>query len=237
MRLFLSLQCLALLLPLGSATIPKAVVALVDRYEEKHGKVPPHKILEAAREIIEPMRFTLKRDVDAFELCSGCGRLSSTLHLRFGLKKVISFDNETRTPDEDLCNLLGLVWAAIVMLRLRPKGLFAAAPECKTWGHCCELYMCRNHHILGDDDRNDVWKANQFAEHMCWLLFEACMRGVFVLIEQPKGSYLWDLPSFAYLEFCFGWHSLLTYMGAFGHQMPKATWLRTNFPLGVVRIH
>lgn len=67
-------------------------------------------------------------------------------------------------------------------------------------------------------------------EHLAWLLVLATLRGVFCLVEQPKGSLLVKMECIAQAFETCGMKRHLTYFGAFNHPMPKPTWLWSNLP-------
>ena len=52
----------------------------------------------------------------------------------------------------------------------------------------------------------------------------------FMILEQPKGSYMYKLPPFVELVRSFGLTMILTYFGMFGMEILKPTKICTNLP-------
>jgi len=102
--------------------VPDWVRRLVRDYTATHGHPDRDSRLAAAQSIVSKLTETVERDLYFFEANAGCGRLSRTL--RMPGYKGAEMDRQTRHADEDMCTLLGLVWAGILVLRLKPKGLF-----------------------------------------------------------------------------------------------------------------
>jgi len=208
--------------------VPKSVVELCDKYIDEMGEVETGAIVGAVQNIIKQIENFIPRDLDFFELFAGCGRLTRVLKGK-GLKGM-AFDSDTRDPTEDVNLFPGMLWATICAYRLIKGGLLAAAPECRTFIRASVYHMMRNSMDMGDEGRHDVFWANVMVQHTGFILFQCSLRGVFCLVEQPLNSYLIKQQSIIQWMRCFNGQRWLTYMGAFGQPIPKATWLMTTLP-------
>ena len=53
---------------------------------------------------------------------------------------------------------------------------------------------------------------------------------IFIMVEQPKGSFMFKMPVFDAMLEDLGFALVLTYLGLFGLSILKGTHLRTNLP-------
>eukprot|EP00959_Pyramimonas_sp_CCMP1952_P234841 4906723-Pyramimonas_sp.AAC.1 len=58
----------------------------------------------------------------------------------------------------------------------------------------------------------------------------ACMRGIFVSLEQPRASMLMDTPQFIFAASLAGASPVTTFLGAFGAPSPMPVQIWTNGP-------
>ena len=56
----------------------------------------------------------------------------------------------------------------------------------------------------------------------------ACMRGIYVKLEQPRASMLMDTPQFQFAASLTGARPVVTFLGAFGSPSPKPVQIWTN---------
>jgi hypothetical protein len=185
----------------------------------------PH-ILEQAK--------LVDRTLDVVELFSGCSELSHQCDIS-GLASQ-PFDMK-RHRSENILTMEGFLYAGWLVSRIKRNGLLWAAPQCSTWGSAALALTKRHLTVFGDQTRQDVLDANVTLELVVWLCFFAAIRGVNFCIEQPKGSYWYKHPSALALKeglLGAGIKDVLTWMGAFAHEMPKPTTLWTNMPCGAM---
>ena len=83
--------------------------------------------------------------------------------------------------------------------------------------------------VMGHETRDDVMLANRTAAHVGFLITLACVRSLYFVVEQPQGSVLEQHPAMcSALEVAHARRSI-TWQGAFGHAIPKPTWLYSNY--------
>jgi hypothetical protein len=105
-------------------------------------------------------------DLDWFELFSGSANNTKAVRKLTRNFKCATFDIKD-SPGEDFCSASGLLWVALVILRLKPRSTFWAAPVCSTW-----ILMALSHtrrycpDYAGSVDRLDVRTANFTAHTM-----------------------------------------------------------------------
>ena len=172
---------------------------------------------------------------DFVELMSGCGELSRQLRNLVWLGA--EFDCGTHHHSEDINKLEGLLWATLLTLSIKAKGILTAAPKCSTWGRTALFTMGREQHglsVLGyAEERADVAEANVTAEHVAFLLTLCTCRNVFMWLEQPTNSSLERHPAMRFALAVISATRVHTWQGGFGHEMPKPTWMYTTLPAAV----
>lgn len=86
---------------------------------------------------------------------------------------------------------------------------------------------------LGRTANFKVRMANQIAENTIALLrlVLTARPSTLIVLENPKGSMLYQLPSVAAFLYELGFIGLLTYLGLYGMDLLKPTWLRTNMQI------
>ncbi|CAK9023582.1 unnamed protein product [Durusdinium trenchii] len=117
-------------------------------------------------------------------------------------------------------------------LRLLPHSLLWAGPPCSMFIFLGSSQHLR--HLFGPEGA--PWDratrlANIIACNMVTLLFIIKeVRNPWVVIEQPKGSWMLKLPPVVQLKNALGMMRVLTYQCFWGHQLEKATWLLGDLP-------
>ena len=128
----------------------------------------------------------------------------------------------------DLSSKAGFFVCLAACLTLLPGGLVLAGPPCSLfiWISCS---VHRRHELpLGDTSRAKVRLANLIATNTAVILQQLIERQVNVMVEQPASSKMFELPAFQQLMDGGTWKIHSTYMGCFGHSMPKETILLSN---------
>ena len=97
-----------------------------------------------------------------------------------------------------------------------------------TWIFLALPHTQRQKDIHGDTKRDDVREANLCAKNMAQLIRILTSRRVHWLIEQPASSLFFKYPSMAEVLSDISHTIIKTWMGAFGHEMPKPTMLVGN---------
>eukprot|EP00959_Pyramimonas_sp_CCMP1952_P228867 4785281-Pyramimonas_sp.AAC.1 len=81
---------------------------------------------------------TVHRDIDMFEIFSGCGSMSETFR-DMGCQ-TREFDRLTRCESEDLSTVAGIVHAGLTVLRVKEYGILTAAVSPLYFAMCCLLH-------------------------------------------------------------------------------------------------
>ena len=186
-----------------------------------------------------------------FEICSGSAKFTYACH-EIGLCSV-PFDHNRNShntwwptvrldlSDNEQCSLI------VDAIETEEVNVIPAALPCGTCSKAREIPLSKSHHgpkplrshayprglpHLSGVDLLKVQKANAIYSNVYLCLMAALSRGVGVIIENPRNSYLWEIPEF----------SGLVHLGLFDVDFehcrwspdedcrPKWTRLRTNIP-------
>eukprot|EP00933_Yihiella_yeosuensis_P071120 TRINITY_DN79318_c0_g1_i1.p1 TRINITY_DN79318_c0_g1~~TRINITY_DN79318_c0_g1_i1.p1 ORF type:complete len:332 (+),score=39.67 TRINITY_DN79318_c0_g1_i1:61-1056(+) len=171
-----------------------------------------------------------QRDLHCVDLFSASEAMKKVwLHNNF---RAESCDIKFGGPLEDITLRAGFMNILSMCLRVEADGLIFSGPPCSMF-----IFMsCSVHlrHIFGPEGNKHNFKtrlANRIVTN-----FVYCMKAVlavrrcWVIIEQPGGSVMYDLPVFQALIAAFGLITVSTYMCHFGHQMQKFTCLLGTLP-------
>ena len=134
--------------------------------------------------------------LDALDVFAGTGNMAKSFRER-GLaceefeKLRGGVENDVLTPSGS-DHLLGL------LCRVSAKGVVWLGPPCSTWVWIARSHTKRNSaDVNGDTSREDVQHANATAKFV-GMFMRLCHRlKVWYVVEQPKGSLLWQFESVA----------------------------------------
>ena len=85
---------------------------------------------------------------------------------------------------------------------------------------------------MGNLDHSKVRLANRLVSRVAHLIWLAVQRGVYVCIEQPSESLLWEHPRIKHLLNKFGFEEVKVELGAFGASSSKPLRLMLTVPWG-----
>lgn len=144
----------------------------------------------------------------------------------------LSFDIE-RGIVQDMSQEFGFQLALWQILCIVFGGLLVLGPPCSLFVFLSSGTHRRNIDApLGDTDLWVVRKANCIANNVAVLVDIALQRGVEVLVEQPSSTCMYRLPLWEALFIKYDnknkMHRVLSWMGAFGHNMRKPSHFRTT---------
>ena len=131
-------------------------------------------------------------------------------------------------------------------MRLVLGGIIVGAPPCSLFIFLSSSFHRRGPgHEQGDTSKLPVRLANAIVDNTMVLLEVAHLRSVWFVLEQPATSWMFKLPcvreTFARLKGCQpgggppgvdspAVHRICTWMGAFGHELPKCSHLVGTLP-------
>lgn len=209
--------------------VPPWAVQLADDTlpAEWPGTCGPHMVTVIGEGLMRIAR-RIDRDLDFVEFCSGWGEICYWCR-QAGLN-AHEYDAGTRHRDESLVSPLGLWWAGILVLRLRPQACAHWAPECSTWGFMNLGASKRHISVFGAEDRPDVQHANLTAEVISMLMHLCEVRRVYCSLEQPRNSQWARHPSAKLCLDMLQASRLFVYLGSFGHPTWKPTFLYCTWP-------
>jgi hypothetical protein len=133
--------------------------------------------------------------------------------------------------EDDILAPAGFRKALYFGLRLHCRGLCFAGPPCSLFTFLsCSVHRRSLGNLNGHTAFQSVRMANAIARNTAVLLRVLLRRGCYVAIEQPKGSWLYKQLQYTALAQAFGLFLTITYMGCFGHDLPKPTAIMSNMP-------
>ena len=150
--------------------------------------------------ILADPQFQVDRDLDCCEFFSGVGSIHRAAEARnFKASKYDKYrspgvtDLDGSSQSEDFCSINGFVTAIILLMRIVPGGLATLAPKCASWMFLNVVNTCRKKENGYDGDfANSSVKEGNAMMLGCLILLElAVLRGIFVVLENPKKSYVW----------------------------------------------
>lgn len=168
------------------------------------------------------------RDLHMYDLFSASKKMCTSWTARG--YRAVAFDL-LLSREDDILSPTGFQKALHLGLRLQCGGLCFAGPPCSLFTFLSSSVHRRS---LGNLDGQTVFEsvrmANAIARNTAILLRVLLRRGCYVAIEQPKGSWLNKQLLYIALAQSFGLFLTITYMGCFGHDLPKATAIMSNMP-------
>ena len=167
------------------------------------------------------------RMADALDLFSGKGNfVKQAIQRGLGAK---AFDKVTVDESHDILTEAGFIQALMLVLSVVPWGMVLLGPPCSLF-----VWMSSNVHRRsaanpdGDTTNRLVREANIIVENCVILMCVAIERSLFVCLEQPLTSMM-PLLTCLKLLIRFALRRVCTWMGAYGHKLPKPTVLFGNF--------
>ena len=133
----------------------------------------------------------------------------------------------------DLLSAVGFAAAVVAILKIRCGGILWAAPPCSSWVWISRGSTGRTKdNVLGNVEYTSVRMSNRLVSRVAHLVWLAVRRKVFVIIEQPMDSLLWEHPRMKKLLLRYGLRDVRLELGAYGALTPKPLILKTNVPWG-----
>ena len=118
-------------------------------------------LLSVASKAVMFLSVTERRENHFVEICSGTGGASHAV--RIGGHTAEAFDRVYGEVAMDLCSLVGLVYAGVLVTRLIQRGVLWLSPQCSNWLWVARFTSGRmqfGNGVFGYDDRRDVLEAN-----------------------------------------------------------------------------
>lgn len=150
--------------------------------------------------ILKDPQFEVERDLDCCEFFSGVGSVYKAAEARnLKASKYDKFrspgltDLDGSSSSEDICTKTGFIAAIVRLMRIVPGGLATLAPKCASWMFLNVVNTGRKKEngYQGDISNHSVCEGNQMMI-ACLILMElAVLRGLWVVLENPKKSYVW----------------------------------------------
>lgn len=163
-----------------------------------------------------------------FDLFSRSGRIARTF-AKHGFRSR-SYDILS-LASQDILSEAGFFEALDTAFQLMDYGLFCAAPPCSLFIPISQSVHQRYvWQPMGNTANLKVRMSNAIAMNTACIvtLLRTYKPKIFVMLEQPKGSTMFELPCFEDLVYNLGMSFLLTYFGFFGMSILKPTRFLTN---------
>jgi hypothetical protein len=131
----------------------------------------------------------------------------------------------------DIMTPIGLVLLIVSIARLRPGGIFWAAPPCSTWVFLSRHSTGRDKVITGNPMSEYVEAQNALVCRLLLVCRLCIARGVYFIIEQPTSTCMWEYPNFVdFLNKHPEINRVKLQMGAYGLLAQKDTMLLGTAP-------
>ncbi|CAK9085109.1 unnamed protein product [Durusdinium trenchii] len=159
------------------------------------------------------------------------GKMAVSLAEMEESRRCASLDLEYGGECMDFMTNKGFVHAVYTVLRLSPGSSLTLAPVCSTWVWMSRGSTKRSKALpLGDDSAPSVALGNTMVARCALLLFLAAARGIWFVLEQPRGSLLEYHPAMQrVLKLVRVWRKHVR-MGDFAAPTEKGTWLYSSRP-------
>ncbi|CAK9013473.1 WD_REPEATS_REGION domain-containing protein [Durusdinium trenchii] len=171
------------------------------------------------------------RELKCFDLFSRSQRLAR-IFARYGFSS-FAYDIQSQAS-QDIVSQSGFYEALNAGLMLADHGLCCAASPCSLFIPISQSVHQRYDWCVNGNLRNfKVRLSNTIASNTCVLLslilrFQPM---TYLVIEQPKGSFMWKMDYFrAFFREFSAFACVLTYLGFWGLDLLKPTHLQTNLP-------
>ena len=172
-------------------------------------------------------QLVVQRDKDYVEVFAGMQAVSNGISSMGYVGSVI--DKDIGGAAHDLLTWDGYLFAIINVLGIKRGGLLWLAPPCGNF-----IWMSRHStqrrldSPLGQGRTAEI--ANHLTSRVVFLIWLASCIGVFVIVEQPKSSILWEYPDLERLFSELTIFSAAVEMGAFGSLARKPLILKGAAP-------
>lgn len=177
--------------------------------------------------VLQSPNFNSMPELDAVEYFAGMKAIT-TNYKKLGYNAA-SFELMDDPLNEDLLSAQGYSHAVALVLKTKWGGALWTAPVCSTWVWINRGTSERSWGApLGDVTKKSVRDGNLMVHRMVLLLLLASSRGIWWVLEQPRGSLLWRHPAWQELIQRVAVFRHSTQLGRFGGATAKATWLWSN---------
>ena len=164
----------------------------------------------------------LDRDLGIVELFAGCAAMSAAFDA-FNVP-VFSYDIKY-SPEHDFTTVAGFALAIVLALRVAVNGVLWMGPKCSTW-----VWMALSHtkralanDWQGNDEREDVRKANLTNRRVQFLIALAQWRRLVWCVEQPGRTCFFKPEKMMAVLTNVQAARVWLWLGAYGHDMLKPT--------------
>lgn len=164
---------------------------------------------------------------DFVELCSGEGHLTRALWAHGFHGKAFDVNY---SKNHDFLRTVGFIAVLLAVRNTKKGGMLFVAPPCSTW-----VFMSRSstgRSWLDPDGCGSkcVSLANVFCMRLLYILWYACQRGIYIVIEQPMTSVLFAWAPMRKFLMSIRARRVTFPMGAYGASTLKMTTLWGNLP-------
>ncbi|CAE7333576.1 unnamed protein product [Symbiodinium sp. CCMP2456] len=146
--------------------------------------------------------------------------------------EAFAFDIKSN-PDHDMTSAKGFWTLCAAAKKLKKKGLIFGGPPCSLYVWISKSIHKRSQEnkFVGDTSRLKVRMSNRIVANMVVFLEElAAVKEFFSITEQPSSSEMFKMRNTSAMVKKLKMESVWTWMGLFGHELPKATVLTGNLP-------
>jgi len=136
-------------------------------------------------------------------------------------------------PDHDMTSAKGFWTLCAAAKKLKKKGLIFGGPPCSLYVWISKSIHKRSQEnkFVGDTSRLKVRMSNRIVANMVVFLEElSAVKEFFSITEQPSSSEMFKMKNTSAMVRKLKMESVWTWMGLFGHELPKATVLTGNLP-------
>eukprot|EP00439_Symbiodinium_sp_Y106_P063019 s1430_g9.t1 len=129
-------------------------------------------------------------------------------------------------PDHDMTSAKGFWTLCAAAKKLKKKGLIFGGPPCSLYVWISKSIHKRSQEnkFVGDTSRLKVRMSNRIVANMVVFLEElSAVKEFFSITEQPSSSEMFKMKNTSAMVRKLKMESVWTWMGLFGHELPKAT--------------
>ena len=168
--------------------------------------------------------------LDAVELFAGMNEITRAAQ-RSG-RTAMSYDRDyDQHGGMDFNSTIGFLHAVVLILRLGDGAQHTTAPVCSSYGFINSGTSGRSTwQPLGNIYVCSVKDGNTMVARQVLLLYLCHSKGVFFMLENPRGSHLEKHPCFQALLRDIPIYRTCVELGDFGGNTAKAVWLYSNYP-------
>ena len=192
------------------------------------GAGEPAEAWDARHHLAEVLEFTNSfagdRTLHFFDFFSGVGEATKTFRSKG--YEACNYDLE---EGDDVVSKSGFFKALGIILMMVQSGLILLGPPCSLWVFFSSSFHKRTkHNAAGDENKRAIRDANTLVRNVCLLLGIAHFRGLYFILEQPSSSQMKNYNWIVMLCKALRLRKISTWMRAFGHMIPKPTYLLSN---------